>query len=170
LGAWELQELALALDRATRERSFRLFPVLLPGVEEPFEPNRLPHFLRARTWVDFRRGHDDARALQDLANAVRGVPFGPPPTVLAGRVDDVAPYQGLRAFGEEDARLFFGRDREVQRLLEKLKSSRFLAVVGRREAESPRWCVPGCCRGCAPGRWLAASAGVSACCVPGRRL
>src|ERR1700710_3103208 len=40
LGAWELQELALALDRAARERSFRLFPVLLLGVQEPFEPNR----------------------------------------------------------------------------------------------------------------------------------
>jgi WD40 repeat protein/energy-coupling factor transporter ATP-binding protein EcfA2 len=103
---------------------------LLPGVEEPFDANRLPHFLRARTWVDFRRGHDDARALQDLANAVRGVPFGPPASASGAHVDDVAPYRGLRAFGEEDARLFFGRDREIQRLLEKLKSSRFVAVLG----------------------------------------
>jgi WD40 repeat protein len=130
LGAWEQQELALALDRAARERGFRLFPVLLPGVEDPFEPNSLPHFLRARTWVDFRRGQEDDRALQDLVNAVRGVPFGPPPAVSAARVDELVPYQGLRAFGEEDAQWFFGRDREVQRLVEKLKSSRFLAVLG----------------------------------------
>jgi WD40 repeat protein len=130
LGAWELQELSIALDRAARERSFRLFPVLLPGCEEPFEPNRLPHFLRARTWVDLRRGDDDARGLQDLVNAVKGVPFGPPATVSGGGVDEVVPYRGLRVFAEEDAGLFFGRDGEVQRLLEKLKSSRFLAVLG----------------------------------------
>jgi TIR domain/WD domain, G-beta repeat/AAA ATPase domain len=130
LGAWELQELALALDRAARERRFRLFPVLLPGVQEPFDPNRLPHFLRSRTWVDFRRGAEDARGLQDLVNAVRGVPFGPPAAASVVRVDDVVPYRGLRAFGEDDAELFFGRDGEVQRLLEKLKSSRFAAVLG----------------------------------------
>jgi hypothetical protein len=36
----------------------------------------------------------------------------------------------LRVFGEEDARFFFGRDAEIQRLLEKLKTTRFLAVLG----------------------------------------
>jgi hypothetical protein len=130
LGAWELQEVAVAvaIDRAATQRGFRVFPVLLPEVEEPFDPNRLPHFLRARTWVDFRRGRDDGRALQDLVNAVKGVPFGPDVRVV--RTDDVVPYRGLRVFGEEDAPFFFGRDREVQRLLEKLKSSRFVAVLG----------------------------------------
>ena len=128
LGAWELQEVAVAIDRAATQRGFRVFPVLLPGVEEPFDPNRLPHFLRARTWVDFRRGRDDGRALQDLINAVKCVPFGP--DVPVARDDDVAPYRGLRVFAEEDAQFFFGRDRDVQRLVEKLKSSRFLAVLG----------------------------------------
>jgi len=74
LGAWELQEVAVALGRAATQQGFRVFPVLLPGVEEPFAPNRLPHFLRARTWVDYRGGRDDGRALQDLINAVKGVP------------------------------------------------------------------------------------------------
>ncbi|MEA2475782.1 MAG: hypothetical protein QOE06_3697 [Thermoleophilaceae bacterium] len=128
LGAWESQEVAVAIDRAATQRSFRVFPVLLPGVEDPFDPNVLPHFLRARTWVDFRRGHDDGRALQDLINAIKGVPFGP--EVPVARRDDVAPYRGLRSFGEQDARFFFGRDGEVQRLLEKLKRSRFVAVLG----------------------------------------
>jgi WD40 repeat protein len=128
IGAWELQEVTVAIDRATTQGGFRVFPVLLPGVEEPFDPNRLPHFLRARTWVDFRDGRDDRKALQHLVNAVKGVPFGPDVAVVRG--DDVAPYRGLRVFGEEDARFFFGRDREVQRLLEKLKSNAFLAVLG----------------------------------------
>ncbi len=128
LGAWELQEVAVALDRAAKQDNFRVFPVLLPGVDEPFDPNRLPHFLRTRTWVDFRGGRNDARALQDLINAVKGVPFGP--DLPLAHNADVVPYRGLRAFGEQDARFFFGRDREVQRLYEKLKSSPFVAVLG----------------------------------------
>jgi energy-coupling factor transporter ATP-binding protein EcfA2 len=128
LGAWERQEVDVALDRAVTEPGFRVFSVLLPDVEDPFDPNCLPLFLRARTWVDFRRGRDDARALQDLINAVKGIPLGPDNPVTAD--DDVAPYRGLRVFGEEDAQFFFGRDREIQRLLEKLKSTRFIAVLG----------------------------------------
>jgi hypothetical protein len=77
LGAWERQEIDVALNRAATEPAFRVFSVLLAGVDDPFDPNRLPLFLRARTWVDFRRGRDDARALQNLINAVKGVPFGP---------------------------------------------------------------------------------------------
>ncbi|MGH2941499.1 MAG: TIR domain-containing protein, partial [Solirubrobacteraceae bacterium] len=128
LGAWEMQEMAVAMSRAARQQGFRVFPVLLPGVAEPFDPNRLPHFLRARTWVDFRGGRDDRRALQDLINAVKGRPFGPDMARMPRY--DVAPYRGLRVFGEQDAQFFFGRDGEVQRLLEKLKSSRFVAVLG----------------------------------------
>jgi CHASE3 domain sensor protein len=127
-GPWELEELAVALDRSARQRDFRVFAVLLPSVGEPFDPNGLPHFLRTRMWVDFRRGGNDERALQDLISAIKGVPFGP--SVPIALKDDAAPYRGLLAFGEEDARFFFGRDREVQRLLEKLKSSRFVAVLG----------------------------------------
>jgi WD40 repeat protein/energy-coupling factor transporter ATP-binding protein EcfA2 len=128
LGQWELEEVAVALTRAATERGFRVFAVLLPGVDEPFNPNDLPSFLRSRMWVDFRRGRDDRRALQNLVSAVHGVPFGPPVSVQ--RDDGAPPYRGLRAFGEADAEFFFGRDSETQRLLEKLKSERFLAVVG----------------------------------------
>jgi hypothetical protein len=128
LGAWGLQELAFALDRSARERDFRVFPVLLPGVREPFDPTVLPHVLRTRTWVDYRRGYDSQRALQELIAAVKGVPFGP--SVAIEPWTGLTPYRGLQPFGEEDAELFFGRDREVQRLVEMLKGARFLAVVG----------------------------------------
>ena len=76
LGNWELQELGVALDRAAKERDFRLFPVLLPGLSEPFDPSALPPFLATRTWVDFREGWDEPRRFQGLVNAVRGVPLG----------------------------------------------------------------------------------------------
>lgn len=40
------------------------------------------------------------------------------------------PYPGLRAFESHEADLFFGRDEQVFDVLERLRSSRFLAVSG----------------------------------------
>lgn len=40
------------------------------------------------------------------------------------------PFPGLRAFEESDEHLFFGRERQVDELLEKLSGHRFLAVIG----------------------------------------
>jgi WD40 repeat protein len=40
------------------------------------------------------------------------------------------PYPGLRAFRRDEADIFFGRDEQVDQLLEKLRTSRFLAVIG----------------------------------------
>jgi ABC-type glutathione transport system ATPase component len=84
-----------------------------------------------RTWVDFRGGLDDPGALHRLLSGIRGIPPGSsndsPPEQLR---EDVEPYRGLSAFDEEHARFFFGREAEVQRLLEKLKGASFLAVIG----------------------------------------
>ena len=41
------------------------------------------------------------------------------------------PYRGLQSFDEGDAELFFGREADIQRLIEKLKAAPFLAVLGR---------------------------------------
>lgn len=40
------------------------------------------------------------------------------------------PFPGLRSFTEQEAHLFFGRTRSIQALCGKLKTTRFLAVVG----------------------------------------
>ena len=40
------------------------------------------------------------------------------------------PYPGLRPFEEEDSALFFGRVQHISDLLERLRSNRFLAVIG----------------------------------------
>ena len=56
-GDWEREEIGLALDRAAKTRSFRVFLVLLPGVSEPFDPNALSPFLSTRTWVDSAPRH-----------------------------------------------------------------------------------------------------------------
>jgi WD40 repeat protein len=128
-GDWAREELAIAQDRAVKDRDgFRMFPVLLPGLPEPFPADSLPPFLRMRTWVDLRAGLDSTEGLQALICAITGVPFGPRVPIAAR--DDVCPYRGLTPFDEGDAEFFFGRDAEVQRLLEQLKTTRFLAVLG----------------------------------------
>jgi WD40 repeat protein len=126
LGNWEQQELGVALDRAARDPDFRVFPVLLPGVPEPFDATGLSPFLSMRTWVDLRHGVE--ADLEAFVAAVTGIPLGPPePLSLPS---DASPYRGLESFEEGDARFFFGRTGEIQRLLEKLKASRLLAVMG----------------------------------------
>ena len=40
------------------------------------------------------------------------------------------PYPGLRPFDGEFAKYFFGRDRQISELIERLRSNRFVAVVG----------------------------------------
>jgi hypothetical protein len=42
----------------------------------------------------------------------------------------VNPYPGLRPFDGDYARFFFGRDRQISELIERLRGSRFVAVVG----------------------------------------
>src|SRR5690348_7757211 len=84
LGDWVHEELGVALDRAAKDRAFRLFLVLLPGLPEPFDATTLPPFLSTRTWVDLRPGVDDPRAFQHLVNAIKGVPFGQDQPVQAG--------------------------------------------------------------------------------------
>jgi energy-coupling factor transporter ATP-binding protein EcfA2 len=128
LGNWAREELLVAQDRAAKEPGYRLIPVLLPGVSDPFDYSRLPPFLTQRTWVDFRQGRDEERPFRVLVNAIKGKPPGP--DLTQGLADDTCPYRGLEVFDEANAEFFFGRERDVQRLVEKLKATRFLAVLG----------------------------------------
>ncbi|HJU54174.1 MAG TPA: TIR domain-containing protein, partial [Pyrinomonadaceae bacterium] len=128
IGSWEDLEYKLAVDRMAKDRAFRVFLVLLPGLPEPFDTSGLPPFLSTRTWVDLRKGIEDARSFQSLINAIKGLPLGPERPIEER--DDVCPYRGLQAFDEEHAELFFGREADIQRLIEKLKTTRFLAVLG----------------------------------------
>lgn len=40
------------------------------------------------------------------------------------------PYPGLRPFRSDESHIFFGREEQTDRLLEKLQRTHFLAVVG----------------------------------------
>ncbi len=52
-------------------------------------------------------------------------PEAPPPKLWEG-----SPFPGLRAFEEKDAEIFFGRDREIDALVDRINRDRFVAVVG----------------------------------------
>jgi WD40 repeat protein len=128
LGDWQRPEVKVALDRSAHDPDFRVFLVLLPGVPDPFDPTVIDPFLSMRTWVDLRGRVEGAGPVDRLARAVQGLPIGAP-SIRPDAAEPV-PYRGLRSFREEDHRWFFGRDRDIQRLVEKLKRRQFLAVVG----------------------------------------
>ena len=134
-GPWHHEEMQVAISRRVndRERAFRVIPVLLPGVERP-ERSKLPGFLTATTWVEFRDTLDDADAFHRLLCGIRGVEPGPGPggAVFEGQ----NPYRGLELFDVEHAPLFFGREALTEWLLDALKhkpsrvENRFLAIIG----------------------------------------
>lgn len=123
LGIWQKREMYFALDRqveAEREnRSFPVIPVLLEGADLG------AGFLFLNTWVDLR-DLADAASIDTLILAVDG-------TAPADRVEApyvVCPYRGLRAFREEDAGFFHGRQPYIEGLLRVALSQPVVAVVG----------------------------------------
>ena len=92
-------------------------------------PRPLATVLRHATATDPAARPPDAAAFVDAYRAVTGVHVVP-----AARSVQENPYKGLRAFEEADAPDFFGRDRQVERLLTRLGDvgtrGRFVAVVG----------------------------------------
>ncbi|MGQ9871350.1 nSTAND1 domain-containing NTPase [Leptodesmis sp.] len=55
---------------------------------------------------------------------------GPLTVINSSILEEVCPYRGLEPFDETHADYFFGRETLTDQLLDKLKSSQFLAVVG----------------------------------------
>jgi energy-coupling factor transporter ATP-binding protein EcfA2 len=133
LGGWQKREMWFALDRQVREekegRPFPVIPVLLHGAD------LTPSFLFLNTWVDLRRGLDDAETLDAFERAIKA-------TKLVGQYEDLAvrvveysavaicPYRGLQIFREEDAAFFAGRKALAKQLLDLTLSKNLVAVVG----------------------------------------
>ncbi len=90
----------------------------------------------------------------DQAWAALGV--GPDAAATAERADDDGPYRGLATFTEADAELFFGREREVEALVNRLADSPLLVVVGPR---GPARAVRAGRRGAGAARHLAGAGG-----------
>jgi hypothetical protein len=122
LGSIQKRELQLALvcqaERETSGQPFRVLPVLLPN----FDRARLPGFAALNTWIELA---DPTQPLP-LLHAVQ-----PAPSVAApASVARICPFRALNAFREEDAPLYFGREREADSLLQLVHDHPFVAVVG----------------------------------------
>lgn len=64
---WCREEMERALNRQTKDPSFRVIPVFLPGANK----NNINNFLELRTWVDFSN-NDPAYAFHLLVSGIRG--------------------------------------------------------------------------------------------------
>jgi len=129
LARWQNEEMRAALDLLVdRDHDqFSVIPVLLPGADLRAHDG-LPLFLKRNHPVEFRDSIEDERALRGLIRGIRRMRGGPDPS--KAKAQDDRPYRGLNVFDMKDARYFFGREGEIDDLLEKLSRSRFLAVIG----------------------------------------
>jgi len=136
LGSWQTEEMRAAIDKRVSgsHGRFPVIPVLLPGAERP-ERSRLPAFLSATTWVEFRQTLDDAEAFRRLVCGIRGTEPGYPPDEAP--FEGQCPYRGLQPFDEAHASFFFGREALTEWLASALRppsgsrpANRFLAVIG----------------------------------------
>ena len=126
LGTWQKREMELALERQARAEklglAFPVIPVVLPGVDL----ENVAGFVLLNTWIDLRSSIDEDRALEEMASVVLGKHRAIPTASAA-----LCPYRALRAFREEDASLFFGREAFAAELLRKVVSHEVVVVVGR---------------------------------------
>ena len=135
LGPWQHEEMRAAITRRVYEShgQFRVIPVLLPRTERP-ERGKLPTFLTATTWVEFRHSLDDAEAFRRLVCGIRGEEPGPGPD--RAPFPGQCPYRGLEVFDVEHAPFFFGREALTEWLVVALRAApsghenRFLAILG----------------------------------------
>jgi hypothetical protein len=119
---WVHREIAIALRLGVL-----VVPVLLDGAPRLTEAD-LPTPLAALARCQYVRLHhrnddrDVARLLDELSVLLPGeTPVGPPESV---------PYRGLLPFREDDAPVFHGRDREVERLVRLVAQQPVVVVAG----------------------------------------
>ena len=116
---WFDQEIQQAINRQTRDPSFRVIPVILPNGDQSLVKN----FLGLRTWVQFKDGIDDREALRRLISGIKGVAPGrphPPPT----------PPKRLFTVPLPENPFFTGREEVLDELKKTLDKSGIAALTG----------------------------------------
>jgi len=82
---WFKDEVERALNRQSKEESFRVIPILLPTGNRVL----IDDFLELRTWVDFAAGIHDENALHVLVSGIRGLAPGRGPYYQSGNGSDL---------------------------------------------------------------------------------
>jgi WD40 repeat protein len=98
------------------------------------EPGSLPQQVPAAVQAAVRRclekrPEDRFSSARDVEYALRAVVESAPREAVPQR-EEPRPYPGLAAFGEADAKRFFGRDDEIAAVWGKIPNRRLLAVIG----------------------------------------
>jgi tetratricopeptide (TPR) repeat protein len=116
---WVEAEIGVALSRATKDKSYPFVPILLGEACSSDLPAfaRQYHAVRASTASD----PELVRAL--LATLLQ--PTGRDPVAVVDH-----PFVGLASFGQATAELFYGREAEVAELIERLRLTNFVMIVG----------------------------------------
>jgi WD40 repeat protein len=135
-------------------QSYGLETATWPVIPLILQPVRLPPRLAMLTPLDATDPAEWPAVVERLcAELQRPVP-GPPPR-------PPCPYPGMVPFSEADSDRFFGRDREVQELLERLRLHPFLTVIGPSGSGKSSLVFAGLIPALrqsglfGPGRWLA---------------
>jgi hypothetical protein len=122
---WVDREVRVALSRATEEKNYPFIPVFA----SPNLSSSLPPFAR-----QFQGVHDPIKNEIELGKLLQAVLCsGPGDRDSAGsrrpvRLTD-SPFVGLRAMTEADADLSFGREAELDALVETVRANRLVAIV-----------------------------------------
>jgi TIR domain len=120
---WVDREVRVALSRATSEKSFPFIPVFMSHDSLP----SLPPFAS-----QFHAVHNPINNETELAKLLRTVLGGPEDQNGTGKRQTKltdSPFVGLRAMTGADADLFFGREDELDALVETLRANRLVAIV-----------------------------------------
>ncbi|MEO5880789.1 MAG: TIR domain-containing protein [Caldimonas sp.] len=124
----DTEQRARTIALARRLQTVKIIPVLLPGSDERV----LASFdLGRQQAVDLREWGDEAARAQLLSALGAAVGTGSRPSEsAASALPERDPYPGAQAFGEDDAAYFFGREPEIDRLVEALGRHDVVWVTG----------------------------------------
>ncbi len=116
---WSGKEVDMALSRAKSSQSYKFIPILTSSSENS---RYLPPFARQYTSVkDVQENPEELKKLIKLATSTKKE---------SSENHIEFPFVGLRSFDESNANLFFGREKEIQTLVDIAKKNHMLMVVG----------------------------------------